>query len=50
VMFAGDVERVELTHRAHSREAFAAGALKAVVWAAGKRPGAYNMRHVLGFD
>lgn len=50
VMFAGDVERVELTHRAQSREAFAAGALKAVVWAAGKRPGAYNMRHVLGFD
>ncbi|MBR5549898.1 MAG: 4-hydroxy-tetrahydrodipicolinate reductase, partial [Kiritimatiellae bacterium] len=50
VMFAGDVERVELTHRAQSREAFAAGALKAVVWAAGKHPGAYNMRHVLGFD
>ena len=50
VMFAGDVERVELTHRAQSREAFAAGALKAVVWAAGKRSGAYNMRHVLGFD
>ena len=50
VMFAGDVERVELTHRAQSREAFAAGALKAVAWAAGKRPGAYNMRHVLGFD
>ena len=50
VMFAGDVERVELTHRAQSREAFAAGALKAVVWAAGKRAGAYNMRNVLGFD
>ena len=50
VMFAGDVERVELTHRAQSREAFAAGALKAVVWAAGKNPGAYNMRNVLGFD
>ena len=50
VMFAGDVERVELTHRAQSREAFAAGALKAVVWAAGKHPGAYNMRNVLGFD
>jgi len=50
VMFAGDVERVELTHRAQSREAFAAGALRAVVWAAGRRPGAYTMRHVLGFD
>ena len=49
VMFAGDVERIELTHRAQSREAFAAGALRAIVWAAGKKPGAYNMRHVLGF-
>ena len=50
VMFAGDVERVELTHKAQSREAFAAGALKAVAWAAGRKPGLYNMRHVLGFD
>ncbi len=49
VMFAGDVERIELTHRAQSREAFAAGALRAIAWAAGKKPGAYNMRHVLGF-
>ena len=49
VMFAGDVERIELTHRAQSREAFAAGALRAVAWAAGKKPGVYNMRHVLGF-
>ena len=50
VMFAGDVERVELTHRAQSREAFAAGALRALVWAARKAPGMYNMRHVLGFE
>ena len=50
VMFAGDVERVELTHRAQSREAFAAGALRSVVWAAGRAPGMYNMRHVLGFE
>ena len=49
-MFAGDVERVELTHRAQSREAFAAGALRALVWAARKAPGMYNMRHVLGFE
>lgn len=50
VMFAGDVERVELTHRAQSREAFAAGALRAVVWAERKSPGIYTMRNVLGFD
>lgn len=48
VMFAGDVERVELTHKAQSREAFAAGALRAALWAAGKKPGIYNMRDVLG--
>ncbi len=50
VMFAGDVERVEITHKAQSREAFAAGALRALVWAKGKAPGIYNMRHVLGFE
>ena len=49
VMFAGDVERVELTHKAQGREAFAAGALKALKWAAGQKPGLYNMRDVLGF-
>jgi len=48
VMFAGDVERVELVHKAQSREAFAAGALRAALWAAGKKPGIYNMRDVLG--
>lgn len=49
VMFAGDVERVELTHKAQGREAFAAGALKALVWAKGRAPGLYTMRDVLGF-
>ena len=49
VMFAGDVERVEITHKAQSREAFAAGALKAAQWAAGRQPGIYTMRDVLGF-
>ena len=47
VMFAGDVERVELVHKAQSREAFAAGALRAALWAADKAPGLYNMRDVL---
>ena len=50
VMFAGDVERVELTHKAQSREAFAAGALKALAWAKGRPAGRYTMRDVLGFD
>jgi 4-hydroxy-tetrahydrodipicolinate reductase len=49
VMFAGDVERVEITHRAQGREAFAAGALKAVAWAKGKNPGIYSISDVLGF-
>ena len=48
VMFAGDVERVEITRKAQTREAFAAGALRAAVWAADKKPGIYNMRDVLG--
>ena len=50
VMFAGDVERVELTHKAQSREAFAAGALKALAWAKERPAGRYTMRDVLGFD
>ena len=49
VMFAGDVERVEITHKAQGREAFAAGALKALAWAKGRKPGIYTMRDVLGF-
>jgi len=50
VMFAGELERVEITHKAQDRAAFAAGALKALKWAAGKSAGIYNMRHVLGFE
>ncbi len=50
VMFAGDVERIELTHRAQTREAFAAGALAAVKWARAHAPGLYSMRDVLGFN
>ncbi len=49
VLFAGDLERVELTHKAQDRAAFAAGALKALVWAKGRPAGIYTMRHVLGF-
>ena len=50
VMFAGELERVEITHKAQDRAAFAAGALKALKWARGAKPGIYTMRHVLGFD
>lgn len=49
VMFAGDLERVEITHKAQDRAAFAAGALKALEWAKGRTPGIYTMQHVLGF-
>ncbi len=49
VMFAGELERIEITHRAQSREAFAAGALAAIKWAKERPSGLYTMRHVLGF-
>jgi 4-hydroxy-tetrahydrodipicolinate reductase len=42
VLYAGPHERVELRHVAHSRAVFAAGALKAAAWLAGRRPGFYN--------
>lgn len=49
VFFFGDGERVELSHRATSREQFARGAIRAAAWLQGKTPGLYDMRHVLGF-
>ncbi len=42
VLYAGPHERVEISHRAHSRAVFAAGALKAAAWAAGRKPGYYD--------
>ncbi len=48
VMFAGDGERVEITHKASSRTTFAKGALRAALWLADKRPGLYDMQDVLG--
>jgi 4-hydroxy-tetrahydrodipicolinate reductase len=41
-------ERLELTHRAHSRDTFARGALRAARWLAGRGPGLYSMQDVLG--
>jgi 4-hydroxy-tetrahydrodipicolinate reductase len=48
VLFAADGERVELTHKASSRDTFAAGALRAAKWVAGRDPGIYDMQDVLG--
>ncbi|MBA3963064.1 MAG: 4-hydroxy-tetrahydrodipicolinate reductase [Chthoniobacterales bacterium] len=48
VIFAGRGERLELTHRASSRETFARGALRAAHWVIGKPRGLYSMENVLG--
>lgn len=48
VIFATDGERLELGHRAESRDIFARGAVKAAVWLQGQPPGRYNMADVLG--
>ncbi|GAB2188696.1 4-hydroxy-tetrahydrodipicolinate reductase [Sessilibacter sp. MAH2] len=48
VMFLADGERVEITHKASSRMAFAHGAVRAAVWLAKQPPGLYNMQDVLG--
>ncbi len=49
VFLVGLGERLELTHRATSRDNFARGALKAAKWVVGKDPGLYDMGNVLGF-
>jgi 4-hydroxy-tetrahydrodipicolinate reductase len=48
VIFSGRGERLELVHRARSRETFAKGALRAAEWVMGKPPGLYDMQNVLG--
>lgn len=48
VYFFGDGERIELTHKASSRSAFAQGALRAAKFVAKKKQGFYTMQHVLG--
>lgn len=50
VILAGAGERIELSHRAEDRTLFAAGALRAALWARGRRPGRYSMADVLGLD
>ena len=48
VLFAGEGERIELTHKASSRMTFAGGAVRAAGWLSGREPGLYSMQDVLG--
>jgi 4-hydroxy-tetrahydrodipicolinate reductase len=48
VLFAGDGERIEIKHQAHSRAAFAKGAVRAAEWVSKEKPGIYEMSDVLG--
>jgi 4-hydroxy-tetrahydrodipicolinate reductase len=48
VLFGGLGERIEITHKASSRDTFARGALRAAIWLSDKKPGLYDMQDVLG--
>jgi 4-hydroxy-tetrahydrodipicolinate reductase len=48
VLFGGNGERIEITHRATSRDTFATGALRAAEWVVKQPPGLYDMHDVLG--
>jgi 4-hydroxy-tetrahydrodipicolinate reductase len=48
VIFAGNGERIELTHKADDRALFARGALQAALWGLGRKPGLFSMDDVLG--
>jgi 4-hydroxy-tetrahydrodipicolinate reductase len=49
IIFAGNKERIELTHRASSRETFAEGAVTAIRWVSARRDGkVHSMAEVLG--
>jgi 4-hydroxy-tetrahydrodipicolinate reductase len=50
VIFAGEGERIVLSHIAQDRTNFANGAVRAALWAHNHKPGYYNMRDVLGFE
>ncbi len=50
LLFAADSEQVALTHRAFDRRSFAAGAIRAAIWVAGRPPGLYGMTDVLGLS
>ena len=48
IRFAGPSERLHIMHQAVSRDLFAAGAIRAAKWLAGRGPGSYSMEDVLG--
>ncbi|MFA6171779.1 MAG: 4-hydroxy-tetrahydrodipicolinate reductase [Patescibacteria group bacterium] len=48
VLFGGLGERIEITHRAASRDTFARGAIRAAIWIVSQKPGLYSMQDVLG--
>jgi len=48
LIFAAADEQIVLAHRAYDRRAFAAGAVRAALWTAGRAPGLYSMMDVLG--
>jgi 4-hydroxy-tetrahydrodipicolinate reductase len=50
VMFIGEGERIELSHRSHTRDHFARGAVRAAAWLVGREPGLYPIERVLGLD
>jgi 4-hydroxy-tetrahydrodipicolinate reductase len=49
VMLAGEGEMITLSHHAGDRALFARGAVRAALWARGRKPGRYSMADVLGF-
>jgi 4-hydroxy-tetrahydrodipicolinate reductase len=50
VIFAGPAERIEVAHKADDRMIFARGAMRAALWARGRKPGLYSMADVLGLS
>ena len=50
ILFGGLGERIEITHRAHNRDPFVRGALRAAEWVRSQPPGLYTMADVLGLD
>ena len=50
ILYGGPGERIEITHRAHTRDTFARGALRAAQWVMKQPPGLYSMNDVLGLS
>ncbi len=48
VLFCGNGERIEITHRAHTRDNFAKGSVKAAMWIVNQKPALYDMLDVIG--